>query len=593
MTDTDVWYVCDDQRDAATHADVVVTWNAFTDGAPDTVSLPSILRTERDHYRATLLNCFRRIETAPHGDSDLIGALRLGNDTSYWWMTLVFAKRWGDFGVLADAAKVLAFADLLVAQQPKLIIVALSNERARRSVEATARLNGIACQTKSRPSTNRRDVAWIRATRWLLVSFRPKRRPTSNNHYESLIADYLFRVDSAALASGMFQSQYWAHLPELLERGVLWLHRFTPHPAIATRRHARRHIRRFNASSPHDHHVLLDDVHGFHEAQEVLTTYRAIRRLRRVPVATTFRTEIADLWPIFEDDWRNSFRGSHAMSMAILMTSLEATVASMRGVKRGLYIWENQPWEFALSRFWRRNHAAPLVGVAHSTIRHWDLRYFVDSNTLADPRFDQPDAIAVNSEGARQALIAGGWATEPIHVVEALMYLYLGESAPHGGTDIVVLGELDHTSTQRYLDFVKAAANSSLIGRTVVFKAHPLVGATGFDFGEVAFEITTDSVAQLLRRAGVLITGSSGSTVLEALSQGIPTLCVLDPAELDMSTIRDHDLLQTVGTADEFHRSLNHLLRVPASAHLTENFFHVEPTLARWRKLLRLVDSPK
>jgi surface carbohydrate biosynthesis protein (TIGR04326 family) len=129
--------------------------------------------------------------------------------------------------------------------------------------------------------------------------------------------------------------------------------------------------------------------------------------------------------------------------------------------------------------------------------------------------------------------------------------------------------------------------------RTVVFKAHPLVGATGFDFGEVALEITTDSVAQLLRRAGVLITGSSGSTVLEALSQGILTLCVLDPAELDMSTIRDHDLLQTVGTADEFHRSLNHLLQVPASAHLTENFFHVEPTLARWRKLLRLVESPK
>jgi surface carbohydrate biosynthesis protein (TIGR04326 family) len=151
----------------------------------------------------------------------------------------------------------------------------------------------------------------------------------------------------------------------------------------------------------------------------------------------------------------------------------------------------------------------------------------------------------------------------------------------------VVLGELDHASTQRYLQFLTHARKKSATHHAVVFKAHPLVDATTFDLRPLNASASTDHVSDLLRRARVLITGASGSTVLEALSRGIPTICVLDPAELDLSTIHEHPLLKVVGTVDEFESALVDLLSsTTARATTDRSLFHVDADLKRWRRLL-------
>jgi surface carbohydrate biosynthesis protein (TIGR04326 family) len=175
------------------------------------------------------------------------------------------------------------------------------------------------------------------------------------------------------------------------------------------------------------------------------------------------------------------------------------------------------------------------------------------------------------------------------------MYLYLAEPDPMcgRGTDIVVLGELAHDSTQRYLNFVTAGMTDLPPSSAVVFKAHPLVDATRFDLGNVDATISVEPVAHLLRRARILVTGASGSTVLEALARGIPTICVLDPTELDLSSIGEHPLLRVVGTADEFRSALRELLDIPPNGSSPDNFFHLDPRLERWKQLLRTIDSPQ
>lgn len=590
MTSSDVWYIGDDFTHLTPHADVVVAWNEFADGVSRHLSLPTIVRDHASHYRAALLSFLRNLETSPHPAGDLIESLHTDDDLSYWWMTLVFAKRWGDLGVLPDAVKVLALADLLAEQRPRLLIIAVSNERALQSIASTANLLGIPHESKNVSSAQHSPRAVLRAVRILLSGVRlTPREPVTQS--ETVIADYLFRVDPQSLKTGVFRSQYWAYLPEMLERGVLWLHRFTPHSATPTRRRARQLVKRFNSSDRSDTHVLLDDIHGLHELRTTLRRYRTIRRLgRKSPdIALRFRSERADLWPIFKYDWEESFRGSHAMSMAMLHTALESTIGSARGVKRGLYIYENQPWEASLVRVWRKHHPAPLIAVPHSTIRFWDMRYFVSAGTLTDSRFSKPDIIAVNSPLARRELEQGGWSADHLCEVEALMYLYLNtpDSACGQGDEIVVLGELDHASTQRYLQFLTHARKKSATHHAVVFKAHPLVDATTFDLRPLNASASTDHVSDLLRRARVLITGASGSTVLEALSRGIPTICVLDPAELDLSTIHEHPLLKVVGTVDEFESALVDLLSsTTARATTDRSLFHVDADLKRWRRLL-------
>ncbi len=596
MTSSDVWYICDDFHHTTPHADVVVAWNEFADGVSRHISLPTILREEPSRYRDQLLDFFRQLETSSHNGQDLINSLRLHNDLSYWWMTLVFAKRWGGLGVLPNAVKTMALADLLNERRPRLLIVAVSDQSARQSIVSTARMLGIAHESKGAITSSVPRLAWIKAARLLITAFRPFRHRQRDVPHTTMIADYLFRVDPDALHAGAFISQYWAHLPNTLEGGVLWLHRFTPHPAIPTRRRARALIRRFNATANDARHVLLDDIHGLDDLRKTWRQYRAIRGLRQTNphVAARFQTERADLWPIFKHDWTESFQGSHAMSMAILITSLESTIKSVTGAKRGLYIFENQPWEAPLVHAWKREHNVPLIAVPHSTIRFWDMRYFLSSDTHRDVRFGRPDVIAANSELARTELAAGGWPESCLHEVEALMYLYLGEPSPTSEqrTDIVVLGELDHSSTQRYLRFIESAVGATPRRASVVFKAHPLVGASKFNLDALDATVSNESVAQLLQRARVLVTGASGSTVLEALTRGVPTICVLDPNELDLSTIRQHPLLRLVGTANEFHTALDELLSVPlANSPMKSTFFHADARLERWHQLLRMVDS--
>ena len=597
MRSNGVWHICDDFTHGSSDADVVVAWSAFGDDDPRHHSLPDLIRSQRDRYRSLLVDVFRQVESTVHGSRDTIDALNLRADLSYWWMTLVFAKRWGDLGVLPEAVKVLALADLLTEHRPRLMIIELSDDHARRSVMATARINGIAHETRGFTLSPRSIPASLRALRTLITSFRLGHRKPPTNDPETVVADYLFRLDPASLSNRSFRSQYWDNLPTLLPKRVLWLHRFVPHPSIPSRRRARRLLRGFNATNPIDRHVLLDDLHGLGELRRALRIYRDIRALhKRVPdVDASFRTDRADLWPVFDSDWEESFRGSHAMSMAILTTTLDSTIGMANNPRRLLYIFENQPWEAALLSVWKQHHDAPIIAVPHSTIRFWDLRYFVSVDTISDPRFARPDAIAANSPAARASLMTGGWPGDLVSEVEALMYQYLGEPDPTcgNGNDIVVLGELDSASTQRYLRFLNSAMADRGDMRTTVFKAHPLVDPATIDLGGMRVETTTEHLSTLLRRACVLVTGASGSTTLESLSRGIPTICVLDPRELDLSSIDRHPLLRLVGTATEFRQALTEFIDDPPRSTPTEPMFHTDAALGRWRTLLGAVDSRK
>lgn len=595
MTSRGVWHICDDFTHGSSKADVVVAWNDFGDDDRRHLSLPDLIRVGRERYRHALLGFFRSVETADQGGQDTIDALGLRTDQSYWWMTLVFAKRWGDLGVLPDAVKVLALADLFSEHRPRRVIIELSDKGAQRSVLSTAQMNGIETETRGVTTPRTSKPAALRALRTLVVSLRLCRRKPSATNTDSVVADYLFRLDPASLTTHSFRSLYWDDLPTVLPKGVLWLHRFTPHPSIPTRRRARQLVRGFNATDSGDDHVLLDDLCGIGEVRRALHTYRAIRRLRtRLPhVATSFRTDRADLWPVFEHDWDESFRGSHAMSMAVLITTLDSIIGATVSPQRLLYIFENQPWEAALMHSWRRHHDAPLVAVPHSTIRFWDVRYFVSADTFGDQRFARPDVVAANSADAKASLVDGGWPDACVHEVEALMYRYLGEPDDDcgSGNDIVVLGEIDRASTERYLQFVEAAVSERADNSSVVFKAHPLVDSSTINIGALHVETTTEHLSVLLRRARVLVTGASGSTALEALSRGIPTICVLDARELDLSSIDRHPLLRLVGSETEFRRALTEHLDHPPRLATTAPLFHTDATLGRWRTLLGSIGS--
>ena len=141
---------------------------------------------------------------------------------------------------------------------------------------------------------------------------------------------------------------------------------------------------------------------------------------------------------------------------------------------------ENQGWERIFLHFWRKHGHGTIIGVPHSTIRYWDLRYF-DTTThksLAD--LPQPDLVAVNGEHGWQMLQQSCYPMERCVSVEALRYQYLVKLKPvhlkKASKDInrlLVLGDIQPETTHQML--LELEKSYTLLERKVEIwiKPHP------------------------------------------------------------------------------------------------------------------------
>lgn len=567
MTDSRTWVVVDTPTGVGSDQQLVL-WNEFAGDDSPHLSLPSIIRDDRERFRDAILRVLDDVAGFHVDSRPVVKALEFEDGLSYLHMTLVWAKRWGELGVLPDAVKLLALAERLRTARPEHVDIRVSNRNAAHAIAGTCRRLGISCShvaplEKSRWSSIR---AVRHLARWFTFS------TPSTDVTDFVIADYLFRVDPRDLANSTFRSGYWANLPEMIERDgkhVTWLHRFTPHTAIPTPSAARSALRNL------PRHHLLDQVHGWRDAWRAWRNYRRIGRLK-VDARNAFVVQDCDLWPIFERDWNESFHGSHPMSIAINMVNLQRLLPA-RVDRTILYIYENQPWEFALRHLAGEN--TRTIAVPHATVRFWDLRYFVG----AASRSLLPSHVAVNSGIARDELQRGGYASTSLHDAEALMYVreprQRRDSVVRRG--ILVLGELEVASTQRYLSWVTVHAGD----RAITFKPHPLIDADAFTFDRSRVRLATESADQLIAHSEVVVLGASGTATLEAINHGTPVIAVLNPRELDLSVVGSHPLVREVATELELIAALRN---VTAREQSGTDVFFLDTRLPLWRQILGL-----
>jgi surface carbohydrate biosynthesis protein (TIGR04326 family) len=567
VNDHRIWVIADTCEGVQPN-DRYILWNEFSEPDSPHLSLPSLVRDRREYLRDRVLQVLDDVASHRVAGKTVEEALRLEDGLSMLHMTLVWAKRWGELGVLADVAKMLVLGDLLKAERPTHVVIKLTNKRAASAISTTCARLGIECMRRENDSEPR--FLTLRAIRQLVRSMslsKPQRDTT-----EFIIADYLFRVDPDQLAAGSFRSGYWGNLPNEIERSgskITWLHRFTPHPTIPTAWAARRALRNL------PRHHLLDQIHGLREAWCVWRTYRRINDLH-IDVQQAFIADDCDLWPIFAHDWVESFHGPHPMSLAINLVNLRRILSGTE-TRTLLYIYENQPWEFALRHFVGRGNRQ--IAVTHATVRYWDLRYFVGTQS----RRHLPGHVAVNSPIARAELLNGGYEVDTLHEVEGLMYQDAPVAEPRTASrdGVLVLGELEVASTQRYLDWVVQTAGS----RTITFKPHPLIDVRSFSFSTDRVRLTNESTNHIIPSAEVVVLGASGTAALEAIAVGVPVITVLNPRELDLSVVSNHPLVHVAANEMELRDALN---LVPERTDSGEGVFFLDHRLTRWKQLLGL-----
>jgi surface carbohydrate biosynthesis protein (TIGR04326 family) len=402
---------------------------------------------------------------------------------------------------------------------------------------------------------------------------------------------------------GEFTSRFWGALPDALVRDgydVQWLHYFYAHDKVPNAREARKILQRINERS------LRKGAHSFVESYlpvrgmaKILGRWMAIAT-ESVVVGLCLRRRFAQgegiYWPLIRDDWAKAFRGFDCVQNLFYAECFDRALRVPVKYGECIYLMENQGWERALARAWHDHRHGRLTGVAHSTVRFWDLRYHCDPRRYYGAyrdRLPAPDCVALNGRAAREAYLATCAAREPVADCEALRYLHLAPGSPRdltelsrGGTlRILVLGDYTRERTDALLHVAKCVRGTTGSPVEILVKPHPGCPIDPQGCADSALRIVNDPVAGLVSSAHLVLASNTTSAALEAYVSGGRLLVLDDRSGVNYSPLRGVPGVSFVRDADDVCSAIE-ALDPGAREHQrqTDGFFTIDPDLPRWRR---------
>jgi surface carbohydrate biosynthesis protein (TIGR04326 family) len=604
----------------------LLLWRSYGEPSfPESVSIPRLVEDNAASLRRRYLGWVCEIGEAPIERKRLLDHLQIRPNFSYWWMTLFVEKcNYEKSRHIDDAIRLMALDHWAKSQHFNKLIFISANHNLATCMRLWCEQRAIAFEWQQQTKTPwvsstsllrslyLRLPTWLQALVWLVyrvayswplrgVGVKEWRFSTATTSFIS----YLFNMPSRALDSGHFESSYWAQLPDTLAENGLktnWLHIYTKDRTIPHAKKAARLIGAFNEGGRGmQAHVTLDSFISFRVVARTLRDW-----LRVVRVSTRLKQTVSKadseglvLWPLFLSDWRESMVGPTAIGNMLMLNLFEAALKALPTEQQGVYLQENQGWEFGFLYAWRASGHGQMTGCPHSTVRYWDLRYFFDSRTyretLKNP-MPRPNVVAVNGSAARDALIQGGYPEKELVEVEALRYLYLNQPVlSHPEVDVkvdmhsvrlLVLADYSERYTRKQLKILSEAASHFPSGISMMVKPHPGRPIDHRDYPALSFFLTNAPVSELLASADIAYASSVTSAAVDAYCAGVPVIAVLDPDSLNLSPLRGYSGVLFVATPEDLVKAVSQAISRSAQKRPAVNYFNLDTALPAWKRLL-------
>jgi len=568
-------------------------------------------------FRAKYLEWIHNIGQRRVDGKRIVDHLVLDPGLSYWWLTRVAEKNMYT-SPISDVVRLFALEDILERKSIHALRVVSRDPRLASTLESLCERRGIEYELQ-RPSLSTRErpdrVSPSKATHTLLIEalralarhLRVARclKGAARTGWFSgadtvFLCDYFVNVDRSEADQGRFRSAYWGALADFLSQWDLkknWLHHNAAYPGPV----ALQWLTTFNANREQEgFHTFLKAFKSWAGTVRILVRWVRLSAIcwRLGELDDPFRPSDSalELWPLVRDQMRESLMGATAMENLIAVELFDRALGAAPHQTKGLYLCENAPWERAMIHAWRRHGHGHLVGVAHTTVRYWDLRYATDPQTEVsdDPSpIPRPDAIAVNGVVAREALLTTGAPEKDIVECEALRYMYLADAhpapansgRPGGPLKVLVVGDINRTFTGRLLRLLADAAPHLADASAIGVKAHPASPLQNGEFPTLEFAVVSEPLGEALSRFDVAFASSTTSGAVDAWLAGLPVVVMLDDTELNFSPLRGKSGVRFVSTPDELVTALRESDVWRSEKH-QEDFFYLDPRLPKWQAIL-------
>lgn len=615
--------VWDAESSPPAHAGETVLWSSVTEvSSADVISLPLLVEREADVLRKRYLAWVHDVGQELLGGQSLVERLHLRPGFSYWWMTPLSEKcNFSKSPQIDNAIRLLAFEQWVGGKEVRRIILATAADGLAECLCNWCRNSGIEFERKRLPANtevppwHRRLLQFVpsslQAIAWL-AKYAFQRRPLKGLGIKAwrestakiTFVSYSANLNPDSAKSGHFESHYWGSLPRIVcDSGLTsnWMHIYVADLVVPSLIAAKSIFDGFNSNEPRIRaHSMLDSfLRGGVLARSVRDWLMLRKHGKILPHALQIsHSKQMDFGPLFREEWKRTFLGKEALQSLLYFNLVEEAISFLPKQDIGVYLQENQPWEMAFIHAWRVAGHGRLIGVPHSNVRYWDLRYCFDRRDYTQHtnyRLPLPDYIGVNGPAAMRVLKDGGCPTERLVSVEALRYLYLAQLpriqrpvvVQNSTLRVLVLTDYDAGHTRKQIGLLAKTLELLPESVQITVKAHPTLPLSPADLPGRQTTLSNRPLSELLALSDVAYASSVTSAAVEAYSVGLSVAVLFDPASLNMSPLRGMDTVAFVYTPEQLACAIlkSHDGRC-GSDKRTEQFFTVDENLPRWRCVL-------
>jgi surface carbohydrate biosynthesis protein (TIGR04326 family) len=607
-----IWDVEEEEPDFSS---TILLWQNLSKNK-NSISIPRLVEKNSDHLKKIYLSWIYGLGESQINHKRLIDQLLMPNNMSYWWMTLPLEKFTYSSPYINDAIKLIAFHDWAKSKKIHSINLVSRNKALAECLIHWCKNLGISFSFEFRPKIHTKasfkervnnlplffqgfsKLLFYFIDRWPLKGAGIQEWEKTQG--QTTFCSYFFNLEIGTKKNQSYKSYFWANLPDFLNsklKKTNWLHIYVKNKAVPNAREASRLINQFNRNSNGlQAHTTLDSFLTLKIFFKVLLGWFALIRMRlRIGGMPSFLIDNRlNLAPLLKNDWDKSFFGSKAIENLIYVNLFEAAIKSLPKQRIGAYLFEQQSWEKTFIESWKSLGHGKLIGVQHSTVLYWDLRYLFDKRTFKKNQnaMPMPDNISVNGPLSMNTLLSSGYPKKVLLELEALRYLHLTNfkkkliKTTKKSCRLLVLGDFLIENTDRQLQLLTNFDSLSKKSIEITFKPHPYCPIDIRKYHTLNLNISYDPLKKLFDNCDVIYSSTATSASAEAYSLGIPVITFIDPLNLNLSPLRGLPGVFFVNSSEDLSNALLASKKYKFSSKYTNKIFLLDLDIPRWKKLL-------
>lgn len=549
----------------------------------------------------------------------LVDHFKINGDFSYWWMTEFQEKQhYGRNSPIYSVIKLMILDDFLSLEKNNILKITV-NEIDQKYVSKiikqwTSKNNIDFICDKSLNSFFllnflKKIYYVIKAFSFLLIYYLKNFNNKTVNIEKAFSISfwsYFINNNGAEIEKSGFRSQYWTELVCYLEKNDIqvnwmhiWLKSYTSYSINL--RDAFHNFKLFRSNYPNSFHHIINGNFPLKLLLKVANEFLLLPNLISLIKNLSFKENFGELDYNFAyiSMFKKDLYSSQGMLNIINFNHYDFLLSVLPHQKVGFYLQENNAWEIAFLHAWKKYNHGKIIGVAHATIRFWDLRYFsYDFDFSLNIFKPTPDIIAVNSNFSKNSLIPYTKGSIQIIELEALRYLYLNTQRKlpivkqlKSKPILLILGDYDAINTENLLNLISLININTLHKFEILFKSHP--GSEyqlKFDFKRFKFKIVNNPISELLIYSNIVCSTNSTSASVEAFCFGLDILIYNSYNNFNMSPLKDVDGVVFFENSKTLETLLINFFQnfpqISSKDRLYKDYFYINTDLSNWKKIL-------